>query len=497
MQVSLPWFRVHIVILNDPGRLISSHIMHTALVAGWSALMLLYELITIDPTDPVYNPIWRQAAYTLPFISRIGIIRSLFSWALGIDPTSNLIWTYETINTAHILLSGLLILAAFWHWAYWDLDVFFTSILRLDLNQILSIHLTLASSLCLGFGLAHLSGFLGPGMWTSDSLNLVGSIRFVKATFNLQAHTRLAYGVISSHHIIAGLLGISIGLWHITSRPASFLYNLLSMGKLESILSSSITAVFFTAFLISALMWYGSAHSTQELFGPTRYSWDNGYYSLDTKIVLRAWKTLPDKLVLYDYIGSNPAKGGLFRSGPMLKGSGIVQNWLGHASFSMGTLSLSIRRMPAFFESFPVILIDQRSTLRADIAFRRSTCTYSMEESEIEVYFSGGCLNGTEYSTPSLVKAYARKAQFGQIFTFDKKTSRLVDGVFRTSARGWYSFSHIALALCFFFGHLWHATRAIFQDIWTGVRFESQAKQEYGRNEKLGDKTSSTKATVI
>ena len=137
--------------------------MHTALVAGWSALMLLYELITIDP---VYNPIWRQAAYTLPFISRIGIIRSLFSWSLGIDPTSNLIWTYETMNTAHILLSGLLILAAFWHWAYWDLDVFFTSMLRLD-----------------------------P---VSDLVHW--AIRFVKATFNLQAHTRLAYGVISSHH---------------------------------------------------------------------------------------------------------------------------------------------------------------------------------------------------------------------------------------------------------------------------------------------------------
>ena len=81
--------------------------------------------------------------------------------------------------------------------------------------------------------------------------------------------------------------------------------------------------------------------------------------------------------------------------------------------------------------------------MRADIAFRRSTSTYSMEESQIQVYFSGGCLNGTEYSTPSLVKAYARKAQFGQIFTF-----------------------------------------------------ESQAKQEYGRNEKLGDKTSSTKTTL-
>ncbi len=32
-------------------------------------------------------------------------------------------------------------------------------------------------------------------------------------------------------------------------------------------------------------------------------------------------------------------------------------------------------------------------------------------------------LNATEYSTPSLVKDYARKAQFGQIFTFDKKTA--------------------------------------------------------------------------
>lgn len=274
--------------------------------------------------------------------------------------------------------------------------------------------------------------------------------------------------MVSYHHIISGLLG-----------------------------SSSITAVFFTAFLISALMWYGSAHTTQELFGPTRYSWDNAYYSLDIRTSCsNAWNTLPDKLVLYDYIGSNPAKGGLFRSGPMLKADGLVQNWLGHACFSMGTLSLSIRRMPAFFETFPVILIDQTSTVRADIAFRRSTSTYSMEESQIQVYFSGGCLNGTEYSTPSLVKAYARKAQFGQIFTFDKKTSRLTDGVFRTSSRGWYSFSHIALAFLFFFGHLWHASRAIFKDIWTGVTFESQAKQEYGRNEKLGDKTSSTKTTV-
>ena len=83
--------------------------------------------------------------------------------------------------------------------------------------------------------------------------------------------------------------------------------------------------------------------------------------------------------MLYDYIGCNPSKGGLFRSGPILLGDGIIQNWLGHASFEIGTLSLSIRRMPAFFETFPVILIDQGGNIRADIPFRRAESRYSIE----------------------------------------------------------------------------------------------------------------------
>ena len=106
------------------------------------------------------------------------------------------------------------------------------------------------------------------------------------------------------------------------------------------------------------------------------------------------------------------------------------------------------------------------------------------------LYFSGGILNATEYSTPSLVKDYARKAQFGQIFSFEKKTAG-ADGVFRTSTRGWYSFSHISFAFFFFFGHFWHASRALFQDLWTGLclTLDSLDQIEYGRNEKLGDKT--------
>jgi photosystem II CP47 chlorophyll apoprotein len=230
------------------------------------------------------------------------------------------------------------------------------------------------------------------------------------------------------------------------------------MSNIESVLASSIGATFFIALITSALMWYGSLTNPIELFGPTRYQWDSGYFSLDIErrvkstdslFSTQSWEQIPDKLVLYDYIGSNPSKGGLFRSGPMIKGDGIVQNWLGYANFESSNLTLTVRRMPAFFETFPVVLIDQGGTVRADIPFRRAESRYSIEQTNVTLYFSGGILSGTEYSTPSLVKSYARKAQFGQIFTFDKRSASS-DGVYRTSSRGWYSFSHVTLVFLFF-----------------------------------------------
>jgi len=280
--VRLPWFRVHIVILNDPGRLIAAHLMHTSLVSGWAGVMTLYELIIIDPTDPVYNPIWRQGSYVLPFVSRLGVVKSIFSWSLGIDLYQNGYWTYETVAAAHLILAGLLTLASCWHWAYWDLDLFISSVsgnLVLDLLRIFGIHLTLASILCLGFGIIHLTGFGGPGCWTSDSFGIIGSIRNVKPVYSLIGLTPYCYGVISSNHISAGFLGSLAGIWHISSRPSRLLFKTLAMANIESVLSSSIAAVLFSALITSSLMWYGSLTSALELFGPTRYQWDNGYFS--------------------------------------------------------------------------------------------------------------------------------------------------------------------------------------------------------------------------
>jgi photosystem II CP47 chlorophyll apoprotein len=179
----------------------------------------------------------------------------------------------------------------------------------------------------------------------------------------------------------------------------------------------------------------------------------------------------------------------------MLKGDGVVQNWVGYSTFESQNLSLTVRRMPAFFETFPVILVDQGGTVRSDIPFRRAESRYSIEQTNVILVFSGGILSGSEYSSPSLVKSYARKSQFGQIFTFDKRSSSS-DGVFRTSSRGWYSFSHVTLSFIFLFGHLWHAGRALFKDLWTGIRttYASVSSVEYGRNEKLGEFETKTSA---
>uniref|UniRef100_A0A453KSM7 Photosystem II CP47 reaction center protein n=1 Tax=Aegilops tauschii subsp. strangulata TaxID=200361 RepID=A0A453KSM7_AEGTS len=60
-------------VLNDLGRLLAVHIMHTALVSGWAGSMALYELAVFDPSDPVLDPMWRQGMFVIPFMTRLGI----------------------------------------------------------------------------------------------------------------------------------------------------------------------------------------------------------------------------------------------------------------------------------------------------------------------------------------------------------------------------------------------------------------------------------------
>lgn len=505
--MGLPWYRVHTVVLNDPGRLIAVHLMHTALVAGWAGSMALYELAIFDPSDPVLNPMWRQGMFVMPFMARLGVTDSWRGWSITGESVSDVgLWSFEGVAGAHIVLSGLLFLAAVWHWVFWDLELFTdprTGEPALDLPKMFGIHLFLSGLLCFGFGAFHLTGLFGPGMWISDPYGLTGHVQPVAPEWGPDGFNPFNPGGIVAHHIAAGIVGIIAGIFHLTVRPPERLYKALRMGNIETVLSSSIAAVFFAAFVVAGTMWYGSAATPVELFGPTRYQWDSGYYQQEIqrrvqtslaegKSQSEAWAGIPEKLAFYDYIGNNPAKGGLFRVGPMNNGDGLAEGWLGHPVFTDNEgRELFVRRLPNFFETFPVVLVDADGIVRADIPFRRAESKYSFEQTGVKVAFYGGELDGQTFSDPAVVKQYARKAQLGEPFEFDRETLGS-DGVFRTSTRGWFTFGHACFALLFFFGHIWHGSRTIFRDVFAGVEADLEEQVEWGLFAKVGDKTTRT-----
>jgi photosystem II CP47 chlorophyll apoprotein len=371
----------------------------------------------------------------------------------------------------------------------------------LDLPKMFGIHLFLSGLLCFGFGAFHLTGLWGPGMWVSDAYGTTGHIQAVAPEWGPSGFNPFNPGGIVAHHIAAGIVGIIAGVFHLTVRPPERLYKALRMGNIETVLASSIAAVFFAAFIVAGTMWYGNAATPIELFGPTRYQWDGGYFKQEMNRRVQvamsegvseadAWGAIPEKLAFYDYVGNSPAKGGLFRTGAMDSGDGIAQAWQGHPVFKDGEgRELFVRRIPNFFENFPVLMVDADGVLRADIPFRKAESQFSVEQSGITVTFLGGALNGQSFSDAADVKKYARAAQLGEPFAFDRETLNS-DGVFRTSPRGWFTFGHLCFALLFFFGHIWHGSRTLFRDVFAGVDPELSEEQiEWGFYQKLGDKS--------
>jgi photosystem II CP47 chlorophyll apoprotein len=518
--MALPWFRVHIVLLNDPGRLIAVHLMHTSLVSGWAGAMALYELSIFDPSDATLNPMWRQGMFVMPFMARLGVTESWGGWSVISDKSAEStidpgIWGFEGVALAHILLSGLLFLAAIWHWVYWDLDLFFvasetgSNSPRLDYPKVLAIHLVLAALLCLGFGGLHVTGAAGPGIWVSDAYGLKGHVQGVRPAWGAAGFNPFNPSGVASHHIAAGIFGIGGGAFHLKVRPSVRLYRALRMANIETVLASSIAAVFFAAFITSGTMWYGSAVTPIELFGPTRFQWDSGYFQSEIKSLVdegkskgltlsAAWSRVSPKLAFYDYVGNNPAKGGLFRAGPMTKAEGVAKEWLGHPVFEDITTGreLTVRRIPSFFESFPLLLTDAQGIVRADIPFRRAESKFSIEQVGVRCKIYGGKNDGTDLLDSPTVKKVVRKAQLGEMFEFDGSRGS-VDGVFRSSPRGWYTFGHANFALLFFLGHLWHGGRTLFADVFAGIGTEVLEQVEFGAFRTLGDETTKKQSTSV
>ncbi|KAJ8424448.1 LOW QUALITY PROTEIN: hypothetical protein Cgig2_024986 [Carnegiea gigantea] len=106
-------------------------------------------------------------------------------------------------------------------------------------------------------------------------LGITGKVQPVNPAWGVEGFDPFFSGGVASHHIEAGTLGILAGLFHLSPQR---LYKGLRMVNIETVLSSTIAAAFFTAFVVARTMWYGSITTPIKLFGPTRHQWDQGYF---------------------------------------------------------------------------------------------------------------------------------------------------------------------------------------------------------------------------
>ena len=73
--------------------------------------------------------------------------------------------------------------------------------------------------------------------------------------------------------------------------------------------------------------------------------------------------------------------------------------------------------------------------------------------------------------------------------------AQILDSVFWSSPRGWFTFGHPTFAQLFFFGHILHGARALFRDIFASIDLDLDTQVELGAFQKLGDP--STKRQVV
>nr|UFP91565.1 photosystem II CP47 chlorophyll apoprotein [Selaginella erythropus] len=507
--MGLPWYRAHTVVSNDPGRPLPVHLMHTALVSGWAGPMAPYELAVSDPSDPALDPMRRQGMSVIPLMTRPGVTESWSGWSIAGETVTNAgIRSYEGVATAHIVPPGLLLLAAIWHWVYRDSEISSderTGTFALDLPKISGVHPSPPGVPRFGFGASHVTGLLGPGIWVSDPYGLTGRIEAVAPVWTAAGFDPFVPGGIASHHIAAGILGILAGLFHPSARPPQRSHKSLRMGNVETVSSSSIAAVPLAALVVAGTMWYGSATTPVEPFGPTRYQWDLGFYQQETDRRIRsaragntglpeAWSKIPEKSASHDHIGSNPAKGGSSRAGATDSGDGIAVGRLGHATpRDKEGHEPFVRRMPTLLETSPVVLVDEEGIARADVPSRRAESKYSAEQVGVTAEFYGGELDGVSFSDPATVKKHARRAQLGEIPESDRATSK-PDGVPRSSPRGWSTFGHATFALLSSSGHIRHGARTPFRDVLAGIDPDPDAQAELGTSQKSGDPTTKRQA---
>jgi photosystem II CP47 chlorophyll apoprotein len=290
------WFFVHVVVLNDPGRLIAVHILYFSNSYDWLGSVAVCELAVFD------------FSLMLLVMDQLGGASSWGTWI---------------IEGTYFLLDVI------WHWMNWNRDCYdrHTGQSAIDEPTLLGIHLVLAGIQCFfGFGAWHLCSY--PGICLSDAYDITGGGLVFRAYRSFDPYIPSG---IAAHHIASSIVGLVAGIFRIC--PSLGICSCRMLLVIETVLASSTGLIAWAITLVAGTMWYGSATAPIEFFGPTRYQWDNGLWPADGMSNDEAWSTLPLRLPFYNYIGLNPTDS-LLPTGPMINdGISVALGWFGHADY--------------------------------------------------------------------------------------------------------------------------------------------------------------------
>ncbi|NEP59451.1 MAG: chlorophyll a/b binding light-harvesting protein [Symploca sp. SIO2G7] len=261
-----PWWAGNARLVNLSGRLLGAHVAHAGLIVLWAGLITLFEVGRLDTARPLYE----QGFILLPNLARLG-------YGLGEGGTIVDSYPYFVVGAVHLISSAFLGFGGIFHtlkgpeilsgkYAYDWSD-------GNKMTEILGAHLVLlgAGALLLVVKALFLGGLYDP---LSKSVHIVLPNTNPASIFGYLFGGKFWLAGVNNledvvgGHLYIGILLITGGIWHISSKPTAWAKRLFVFSG-EAYLAYSLGALSLMAFVATLFVSVNTLVFPLEFFGPT------------------------------------------------------------------------------------------------------------------------------------------------------------------------------------------------------------------------------------
>ena len=271
------WWAGNARLINVSGKLLGAHVAHAGVMVFWCGAMTLFEVSHYIPEKPLYE----QGCILLPHLATLG-------WGVGPGGEITNTYPYFVVGVVHLISSAVLGFGGIYHSLIGPDTLeesfpFFGYDWR-DKNKmttILGIHLFLLGigSFLLVIKAMYVGGIYdtwAPGggdvrIITNPTLNPFVIFGYVlRSPFGGDGWIIAINNMedLVGGHIWVGVLCITGGIWHITTKPFPWARRAFVWSG-EAYLSYSLAALSVMGFACATYSWYNNTAYPSEFYGPT------------------------------------------------------------------------------------------------------------------------------------------------------------------------------------------------------------------------------------